>query len=178
MKKSTSTYTAYIDRNSVYQRCNTSQINKVRLFIRKQKYLLNPKIENQRVSIDGKKTISDELISFDSIAVNNISEYIEAKINKTAVTTTPVYITNEEHEEINSIENRKIGDLKIMLFKTIDTVNKDDASIQQEIYNKSVKGKKKKNVLNIFIAFVNLQKLRIQGNLIAIIMNCNTFLND
>ena len=165
MKKSTSTYTAYIDRNSVYQRCNTSQINKVRLFIRKQKYLLNPKIENQRVIIDGKRTISDELISFDSIAVNNISEYIEAKINKTAVTTTPVYITNEEHEEANSIENRKIGDLKIMLFKTIDTVNKDDASIQQEIYNKSVKGKKKEKCIEYFYSLCELAETANSGEL-------------
>ena len=72
MKKSTSTSTAYIDGNSVYQRCNTSQINKVRLFIRKQKRLLNPKIKNQYVNIDGKKTMSDELVRFAPIAVKNI----------------------------------------------------------------------------------------------------------
>ena len=47
--------------------------------------------------------MSDELISFDSIAINNISEYIEAKINKTAVTITPVNVTKEEYEEANSI---------------------------------------------------------------------------
>ena len=75
--------------------------------------------------------MSDELISFDSIAVNNMSEYIEAKINKTAVTTTPVYVTKEEYEEANSIENSTIGDLKIMKFKMIDALSKTDASIQQ-----------------------------------------------
>ena len=52
--RSTSISTAYIDGNAVYQRCNTSQINKVRCFIRKQKYQLNPKIKNQHINIDGK----------------------------------------------------------------------------------------------------------------------------
>ena len=79
--------------------------------------------------------MSDELISFDSIAINNISEHIEAKINKTAVTMTPVNVTKEEYEEANSIKNSIIGDLKIMIFKIIDTLNKDDASVQQEICN-------------------------------------------
>ena len=48
--------------------------------------------------------MSDELISFASIAVKNINECIEAKINKTAVTMIPVYVTKEECEEANSIE--------------------------------------------------------------------------
>ena len=156
MKKSTLTSTAYIDGNSVYQRCNTSQINKIRLFISKQRYLLNSKIKNQHVSIDGTKTMSDEPISFDSIAVNNISEHIEAEINKTAVTTTPVYVTMEKYEEANSIENSTIGYLKIIIFKMNDTLNKDGASIQQEIYNKSVKGKRKENYIEYFYSLCEL----------------------
>ena len=43
---------------------------------------------------------------------------------------TPIYVTKEEYEEANSIESSTIGDLKIMMFKIIDTLNKDDASIQ------------------------------------------------
>ena len=113
-------------------------------------------MKKQHVSIDDKKTMSDELISFDSIAVNNITKYTEAKINKTAVTTTPVYVTKEEYEEANSIENSAIGDLKIMIFKIIDTLNKDDASIQQEIYNKSVKGKKKEKYIEYFYSLDEL----------------------
>ena len=123
MKKGTSACAAYINRKSVYQTCSTTQINKVRLIIRKQKYLLNPKIKNQHVSIDGKKAMSDELISFDSIAVNKVNIYIKAKINKTLVTTTPVYVTKKEYEEANSTENSTIGDLTILIFKIIDTLN-------------------------------------------------------
>ena len=123
--------------------------------------------------------MSDELVSFASIAVKNINEYMEAKINKAAVTMTPVYVTKEKYEATaNSIENSTIADLKIMIFKIIDTLNKDDASIQQESIINQLKERKKKNMLNIFIAFVNLQKLQIQGNLIAMIIDCNNFLND
>ena len=159
MKKTALTSTACIDGNAVYKRYNTSQINKVRLFTRKQKYLLNPKIKNQHVSIAGKKTMSDELIRFASLAVNNINEYIEAKINKTSDTLTPVYVTKEEYEEANSIENSTIGDLRIMTFKIIDTLNKDDPSIQQEIYNKSVKGKRKEKYVEYFYTLCELAEI-------------------
>ena len=40
--------------------------------MRKQKHLLNPKIKDQHVNIDGKKTMSDELVRFAPIAVKNI----------------------------------------------------------------------------------------------------------
>ena len=66
-----------------------------------------------------------------------------------AVTTTPIYVTKEQYEEASSTENSTIGDLKITILKITDMLNKDDASIQQEIYNKSVKGDNKKNMLNI-----------------------------
>ena len=104
--------------------------------------------------------MSGEPISFDSIAVNNISEYIEAKINKTAITTTPVYVTMEKYEEANSIENSTIGYLKIMIFKMNDTLNKDDASIQQEIYNKSNKGKRKENYIEYFYSLCELAETK------------------
>ena len=66
-----------------------------------------------------------------------------------AVTTTPIYVTKEQYEEASSTENSAIGDLKITILKITDMLNKDDVSIQQEIYNKSVKGDNKKNMLNI-----------------------------
>ena len=109
--------------------------------------------------------MSDELISFDSIAINNISEYIEAKINKTAVTMTPVNVTKEEYEEANPIKNNIIGDLKIMRFKIIDTLNKDDASIQQEICNKSIKGKKKEKYIKYFYSLCELAETANSGEL-------------
>ena len=78
---------------------------------------------------------------------------------------TPVYITKEEYEEANSIENSTIADLKIMLFKIIDTLNKDDASIQQEIYNKSVKGKKKEKYVEYFYSLCELAETANSGEL-------------
>ena len=59
---------------------------------------------------------------------------------------TPVYVSKEEYKEANFIENSAIGYLKIMIFKFIDTFNKADASIQQEIYNKLGKEKKKRKI--------------------------------
>ena len=109
--------------------------------------------------------MSDELISFASIAVKNINECIEAKINKTAVTMIPVYVTKEEYEEANSIEYSTIADLKIMIFKIIDTLNKDDASIQQEIYNKSIKGKKKEKYVEYFYSLCELAETANSGEL-------------
>ena len=78
---------------------------------------------------------------------------------------TPVYITKEEYEEANSIENSTIADLKIMLFKIIDTLNKDDASIQQEIYNKSVKRKKKEKYVEYFYSLCELVETANSGEL-------------
>ena len=57
---------------------------------------------------------------------------------------TPVYVSKEEYKEANFIENSAIGYLKIMIFKFI--FNKADASIQQEIYNKLGKEKKKRKI--------------------------------
>ena len=59
MKKTISTSTAYFD---------ASQI--IRLFIR-NKMLLDHKIKNQHFNIGG--NMSDELISFASITINNIN---------------------------------------------------------------------------------------------------------
>ena len=109
--------------------------------------------------------MSDELISFASIAVKNINECIEAKINKTAVTMIAVYVTKEEYEETNSTEYSTIADLKIMIFKIIGTLNKDDASIQQEIYNKSVKGKKKEKYVEYFYSLCELTETANSGEL-------------
>ena len=78
---------------------------------------------------------------------------------------TPVYVTKEEHKEANSIGNSTIADLKIMIFKIIDTLNKDDASIQQEIYNKSVKRKKKEKYVEHFYSLCELTETANSGEL-------------
>ena len=78
---------------------------------------------------------------------------------------TPVYVTKEEYEEANSIVNSTIGDLKIMTFKIIDSLNKDYPSIQQEIYNKSVKGKRKEKYVEYFYTLCELAEIANSGEL-------------
>ena len=52
-----------------------------------------------------------------------------------------------------------------MIFKIIDTLNKDDALLQQEIYNKSVKGKKKENYVEYFYSHCELAETANSGEL-------------
>ena len=135
----------------MYERCNTAQISKVRHYLRGTGYLLNSKNEHHHVSIDSKNKMSDDLLCFSTIAISNTKEYIEAKIRNKSVKITSVYVTEEEHNEANSIENGTIADIRLMIFKIIDTLNKETALLQEEIYDKTVKHKTKRKVCGVFL---------------------------
>ena len=157
LKKYTAS-TAYSDGSTpeVYKRCNTTQINKVRQCLRETGYLLNSKIKNQHVSIDGKKIMSEELVGFATIATSNTKIYIEAKMNKSTPNISPVYVTQEEYEEANSIENSTIAELKVLIYKMIDTLDKEAAISQQKIYDKTVKNKRKEKYIEFYYTLCEL----------------------
>ena len=136
-----------------YSRKNLVQTEKVRIYIRKNSYLTNPKSPEGHHSIDGKLEISTEMLSLEEIALKNISTFINGKKNnEKSEKLIPVYVTENEKIEGEKLENKTIKDLKVMIFEKINTLPTERQELQEEIYEKTVKNKKK----NQFVAFYQL----------------------
>ena len=105
-----------------YKRNNTMQVNKVRCFIRKSEYLLEPNLVKRHMSIDNTTSMSTDLVTYSVIAVNNIKNYIKSKVNNMPIQISPVYVTEQEQEEANRIENKSIKDLQILIYQKMETL--------------------------------------------------------
>ena len=131
-----------------YKRSNTTQIRKVRCFIRESKYLLEPNLLKEHTSIDKTSMMSSDLVRFSSIAVDNIKNYVESKVNNVEVKITLVFVTHEEQEEANCIENKSIKDIQILIYKKME--NLESSHLQEEIFEKTVRNKSKSKYIEFF----------------------------
>ena len=139
----------------VYKRHNTVQVKKVRWFVRQNKYLLNPSMEEiPHSSMNLKMKMSEDLIKLPSIAVENITNYIKAKIAGKTVKLTPVFVTREEEEEFCSIQNKTKDEIKVLIYKLIETLDKESAKLQCEVFEKTVKRKKKEDYIEFFQSLI------------------------
>ena len=128
------------------------QIMKVRSYVRLRKYLLNPLETNEHKSMDGKNTLSEDLIKLPSIAISNAKEYINAKINGASIKLTPVFVTQEDEEEYCSLQNKTKDEIKTLIYRVIETFDKDTSKFQYEIFDKTVKRKKKEDYIEFFLS--------------------------
>ena len=138
----------------VYKRHNTVQVKKVRRFVRKNKYLLNPMQEIPHSSMDLKMKMCEDLIKLPSIAVENTTNYIKAKIVGETVKLTPVFVTQEEEEEFCSIQNKTKDEIKVLIYKLIETLDRESAKLQCEIFEKTVKRKRKEDYIEFLQSLI------------------------
>lgn len=144
-----------------YQRNNNVQVNKIRLHVREKKYLLNPKQLSEHKSLDGKIKMSNDLVSFASISVGNIKQYIEAKVKNESTKMVPVYVTQQEYEEGYTIENQTISSLLVQIFRKIEELDAENQKLQEEIFVKTVKNKKKAHYIEFYYKLCELNENNI-----------------
>ena len=154
--KKTCLGTTGIQLESQYQRNNNVQVGKVRRYLMEKKYLLDPKVHLEHKSINGKLKMSSNLVSFPSFAMDNIKRFIEAKINKVSTKLIPVYVTQEEYDEGNAIENQTIKDLHLQIFRKIENLDTENQKLQEEIFCKTVKNKNKSHYIEFYYKLCDL----------------------
>ena len=103
-------------------RCNVSQVYKVREYIRKSRYLKQSKQCKTNFSLDRKTALAQYLVHF-TTAENKIGQYVNERALKKDITIKPVYVTHEEAEQETS------------LFNT--------SKMMEQGYNRNVKNRKK-----------------------------------
>lgn len=111
---------------------------------------LNPKRSPQR-RWESKNFNGD--VKLGGNIVKNISLFINGKKNnKETEKLFPVYVTENEKMEGAKLENKTIKELKTMIFEKINLLPTEQQELQEEIYEKTVKNKKK----NQFITFYQI----------------------
>lgn len=145
--------------HEIYQRNNSSQINKVRCYVRTSQYLLDPFNKKEHMSIDKKLKMSEDLINFPSIAIDNTTTYIKSKLKGETVKLIPVFVTETEEQEHCSLYNKTIAEIKSLIQDLIsDNFDDEKAKLQTEIFMKTVKIKKKeKHIEFLFNLYEQLE---------------------
>ena len=134
-----------------YKRKNKVQINKVRMYIREIKYLLSPKEYREHVSLDKIIAMSTDLVSFSAIAVENIKQYIDIKQDSDLIRIRPVYVTKQQQSTDNFFENKTTSNIQELIFQKIELLqSSENQKLQEEIYNKTVRNKKKANYIEFY----------------------------
>lgn len=105
----------------------------------------------EHVSIGTKVRMSEDLVKFPSIAMNNVVNYINAKVSGDTVKLTPVFVTHKEEEEYCSLQNKSIEEIKIRIFRLIENLDDANAQLQREVFKKTVNRKKKERFIEFFL---------------------------
>ena len=128
---------------SNYTRNNSVLVFMIRETVRDSKYLLNSKLNEKHCSIDGKTALSNDLVHFSSLAVENITSYVRSRLQGTRAEIKPIYVTMEEFNEAYSLKNITLLELKKEIFKIIELLDPDTATMQEEVFNRTILKKKK-----------------------------------
>ena len=128
---------------------NDSLINKVRILIRKQKYLNSPSQKNKHVAIDGKE-LSEKLEHFTTLAEENVEQYISARFSGEDFKIKPIPVTKEEELEQNNVMNLTKEEITRKIFEAFDLMADGDASLQEEIFHKKIKNFSKTNYIDFY----------------------------
>ena len=126
------------------------KFTKVREYIRKSKYLEQSKQCKAHYSLDGKKALAQGLVHFTTIAENNIKQYINERALENDITIKPIYITHEEAEQETSLLNVTTNEPKVKIFQTLKMLDAETSKMMEEVYNRSVKNRKKENYIEFY----------------------------
>ena len=122
-------------------------MNKVRRCIRSSSYLLDPFDQKIHVSIDGQTTLSDELVNFPTKAIQNTEIYIKSKLDDNPLHITPVFATQADLDNHCSLKNKTIKEIDTFICTLINKLDEQSAKLQTEVFEKTVKNKKKEKYL-------------------------------
>ena len=140
-------------------------MEKVRVYVRKNSYLKNPKNPEGHVSIDGKHEISPEILNLEEIASKNISKFINGKKSNAEIgKLVSVYVTQEEKIEAAKIENKTIKEIQIMIFQKMSVLSCESQELQEEIYQKTVKNKTKEKHITFYQVLCELEEKEFVEN--------------
>lgn len=135
---------------SQYNRSNFIQIFKVRRYVREAKYFMQSETEKQHVSLDGKTKMSEDLVDYSLHAINNINSYVKARVSNTDIEIKPIYVTEEEKVQANSISNMTVKEIKVKIFQVLELLGNETSKVLEEDYRKNVRNKKKEAYVEFY----------------------------
>ena len=112
MKKKAFNQSNKMGEDTTYKRNNSTQVFKVREFLRDSKYLLNSKVNRVHQSLDGKIELSEDIVHFSEIAVGNTTSYIKSQFKGENADIKPVYVTKDEFLTGHSIQKEIFRNLE------------------------------------------------------------------
>ena len=121
---------------------DSSEVVPVRELLRKQQYLSFPMENQEHVSVNKKVVLSESLHNFTAEAEIRRLRYYEALVNDEIHQIDKVHITKDECEQMSSIEKKTMVDIQRMIYLKIEEL--PDGQLQEDLFNKTVKGKKNK----------------------------------
>lgn len=100
--------------------------------------------------------MSEDLVNFPAIAMDNTAKYVKAKLQGEVLKLTPVFVTKKEEQEFFSLENRTIEELKVLIFNLIDGLDEENSKLQTELFQKTVVKKKKEKYIEFLLTLNEL----------------------
>ena len=128
---------------TTYKNNISKEVFLVRALLREKKYLLTPFKAVTHVSLDGTKELSNELVDFTTIAMENFEEYSLKIIDNVPYTQRIVYITNEEKNEHEKVEGLTKQNILKDIYTIIEGMTNDDRQLYMSYFQKEVKSKNK-----------------------------------
>ena len=119
----------------------SKEVMKIRVLIRKNKYLEKVNEPCQHKDITNTISFSTGLANFTSIALNNFNECLPKMFKNEFYRVNVVYSTETEKIESEKIENRTIPEIKQSITSLLDQFS--NKSIWLELYKKEISGKSK-----------------------------------
>ena len=165
-----------------------AEVKKFRTSLRKAEYVSKPKARPTVVSLDG-AVLDKDLVKLCGLAREKRSKFFDAYINYEAsrnVTRTgvpfkeePVFVTTQERDQFNSIENKSISDIKTMITEKLAQI--EDQNIlegYEDVFREEVarKGVKKQDFVNLYQELVDHLSKDDVWYLVLITANTTTLL--
>ena len=135
------------------------EISKVRSLIRKKRYLLQPVESEVHHSVDN-DILTADLVNFSVLASEMQHSYMEEFLSNikdggsvkecNAQDHKMIYVTQKEKQQLEAIENLPISNITQRIFHLREKLGPEESSLFEEIFNKTVKGKRK----SLYIEFI------------------------
>ncbi len=111
--------------------------------IRESGYFSNPLEVSVRESLNESIPLSDRLYCFSEIAQQNYEHFVEAKESDTDYVHTPIYVSNEEQEHHEKIENCTKKEIEKQAFDVVSEFDTTKQLYFKEYFQKEVGNKRK-----------------------------------
>ena len=136
----------------------SKEVMKIRVLIRKNKYLEKVNEPCQHKGITNTISFSTGLANFTTIALSNFNECLPKMFKNEFYRVNVVYSTKAQQIESEKIENRNIPEIKQSIISLLDQFwNK---SIWLELYKKEISGKSKSAYIDFYNTLLEVMEDR------------------